>query len=406
MRNFILLSALAITSTFAIAQDAPAADEGPKDGYIYELDEVSLQVPLVPEGTWVHDHWSGWDLKAATKDKKVEAIVWTTEYQMDILEADLEKWGSVYIAKAGERSVKEAALTASALAPEVQGTTAGQFEVTGKTESGTSVTLMGTSLPIHGYVLHVATLGLTSERSRVESSRNEIVAALKIGKPAKALPWGAPVTSPERLAGKMDAYWRPALKQERETMMRAIKSLNVPSMKGCFVGIHPQPVAKADMLVVCENKKHMFHIVNDLTYADQEAELRDAWVPDAEPSAPWSVQDRLGFWWDVPSGKRTLHVAALPIEGGVAKVAAMADGGNDAKVMEAAKATLMNNTYAPLPPAPMDEQLRYYVSYEPFSPIVLVPIIVAALALIFILGLIIFGLRRQSAQARAEMDQI
>jgi len=96
----------------------------------------------------------------------------------------------------------------------------------------------------------------------------------------------------------------------------------------------------------------------------------------------------------------------LPIAVGVAKVAAMADGGNDAKVMEAAKATLMNNTYAPLGPAPMDEQLRYYVSYEPFSPVVLVPVIVAVLALLFIFGLIIFGLRRQSAQARAEMDQI
>lgn len=407
MRNLILLSALAVTSTVAVAQDEPAAEEeGPIDGYIYELDELGLKVPLVPQGDWKHDHWSGWDLKATTTDQRVEIIVWTTEFQVDIIESDLPKWGEVFVGKAGERSVKEAALTASSLSPDVHGTTAGVFEVGGKTEDGTPVTMFGATFPIEGYSLHVATLGLDSQKARVMQARDEVLAALEVGKPAKALEWGAETPLPTQVAGKLDPYWRLPLKQERETMMRAIKNLNVPTMKGCWAAIHPQPVAKADMMVVCHNTKHEFPIVDDLTFADQELELREAWVPDAEPSPPWTVQGRTGFWWDMSVGKRKLHVAAVPVEGGLAKIAAMADGGDDAKVMAAAKATVSNNSWPNLAEPAFDQLLRYYFTYRPTSPMVLGPLIAAAVVFLFIMGLIIFGLRRQAAQARAEMEEI
>ena len=79
---------------------------------------------------------------------------------------------------------------------------------------------------------------------------------------------------------------------------------------------------------------------------------------------------------------------------------------DQAKVAATAKATLEGASFAPPTDPPFDEYFRYLVVYEPMSPLIIGPAVVAAVALLIILALIIFGLRRQAAQARAEMDEI
>ena len=413
MRTITLFAALLVapmlTAVQAQAQDEPAAEEaaedGPKEGYIFDLDKIGVTAPLVPKGDWKHDHWSGWDLKAVNEDKGVEVIIWTTEFQQTIEEAELAKWGEVFTNKAAERLVVETSLAASSVQPDVKGQTAGMFEVAGKSKDGDAVAMYGTSIPIEGHVLHVATLGLAKRGDDVKTARDEIVEALEIKKGPAELAWGGKQEVPEQLTATTDPYWRPALKQEREPLNRNIKAVG-QNLRGCWAAIHPHPPDKTDLLLICHDKKHSFPVVNDLTFADQEQELRESWLGDAEAGTKITAQGRTGFEWNTTVGRGQLELIAIPMEGGLAKVTAISGGGDQAKVAATAKATLEGASFAPPTDPPFDEYFRYLVVYEPMSPLIIGPAVVAAVALLIILALIIFGLRRQAAQARAEMDEI
>ena len=69
-------------------------------------------------------------------------------------------------------------------------------------------------------------------------------------------------------------------------------------------------------------------------------------------------------------------------------------------------ATLNANHFAAPVEAAVGENLRYYLQYEPFSPVVIGPAVGAVVLLLLILGIIIFGLRRQSQQAREALDAV
>lgn len=394
--------------TPAVAQDAPAegeGEEGPEDGYIFELDKLGVKVAMLPKEEWKHDHWSGWDLKAKHEKDAVEAIVWTTDFQIAIEEADLEKWGNVFINKAGEREISEAAITASMVQADVHGGNAGMFDLTGKSKDGDEVVMYGASVPIEGFVLHVATLSLAAKGEKAKEYRDLIVENLDIkAKPAE-LAWGAEMAMPEPLKAKLDGYWRPALKKEREAQNRVIKSVG-QALRGCWAAIHPVPPAKADLFMVCQDKKRSYPVVNERTFADQELELREAWLGDADAGQQYQAGDRLGWTWSTQIGKRQLNLIAMPMEGGLLKATAIANGGDPAKVASSAKATIDGASFAPAADPPFDEYFRYLVQYEPMSPLIIGPAIASVILLILIFVIIIIGLRRQSAQARAEMDEI
>lgn len=428
MRTITLLSALlavpALLSTAGLAESVPLGistpahaqdagegeaeaedEEGPEDGYIYDLDKLGVKVALLPKEEWKHDHWSGWDLKAAHEKDAVEAIVWTTDFQMDIEEADLEAWGEVYINKAGERQVTEAQVAESSVQPDVHGGNAGMFKVTGKSKDGDDVVMYGAAIPVEGFVMHVATLSLAAKAGKAEEYRGLIVENLDIQAKPADLGWGAEMTVPEALAAKLDPYWRPALKRERDAQNRVVKSVG-QSLRGCWAAIHPQPPNKADLFLACQDKNHTWTVVNERTFADQEAELRDAWLGDADPGSQYKAQDRLGFMWDTQIGKRQIHLLALPIEGGMLKATAIANGGDPAKVASTATATIDAASFAPPADPPFDEYFRYLVRYEPMSPLIIGPAVAAVIILLLIFVVIIIGLRRQAAQARAEMESI
>jgi len=414
MRTITFLAALLITPTLvavqAHAQDEPAAEEGeeeegPKDGYIYDLDKIGVNVALVPKGDWKHDHWSGWDLKAANESAAVEVIVWTTEFQQSIEEAELESWGEVFTTKAAERLVVETSLGESSVQPDVHGQTAGMFKVDGKSKDDDPVVMYGASIPIEGQVLHVATLSLAAKGAAAKEARDAIVENLEIRKPPAELSWGGKHEVPEQLTATTDPYWRPALKVEREALNRNIKAVG-QSLRGCWAAVHPHPPAKTDLLLVCHDKKHSFPVVNERTFSDQEAELREAWLGDAEAGQKLQAQGRMGFMWNTTVGKRQLAIMALPMEGGLMKATAITGGGDHAKVTAAAQSTVDSASFAPPKEPPFDEYFRYLVAYEPMSPLIIGPAVAAALLLLIIFGIIIFGLRRQAAQARAEMEEI
>lgn len=391
----------------AFAQDAPAGEEeeGPKDGYIYDLDKLGVEVSLVPKGSWKHDHWSPWDLKAKTTKGDVEALVWTTDFQIPIEEADLEAWGEVYINKAGERSVSEANVVASSVKADVHGGNAGMFEIEGKSKDGGAVVMYAAAIPVDGFVMHVATMSLASKKAAATKALGEIVDALKINKAAQELAWGSEIANPENLTAKLTDYWRPALKSETDARNRAVKSVG-QALRGCWVALHPQAPGTTELFLVCHDKNTSFPVVNALTFADQEAELRDKWLGDAETGTSFEASGRSGWQWSQQVGKREIAVMSIPMDGGLMKASAIAAAGKSGPAVSAAQATLGAASFAAPEPPPMDEYFRYLIRYEPTSPLILGPAIGGIILFIGILGLIVFGLRRQNAQARAEMNSI
>ena len=398
MRTLTLLTAL-LSTTFAFAQDEEGGEE---EAPHYELAEVGVRVDIPEEG-WKSDHWSEWDFKA-TSDDGIVLVVWTTPYQIDIKEAELGLWAPVYTKQAETQGGVEPKMVSQAMR-DVQGIPASDVELTMGTSKGIDLVMLASSFVVRGQDLHVATVAMKDRKAAARKELDGVLERMEINKKAEPLTWGGAVTAPG-LDATLTDYWRAPSKFERSTVMEKLKGIGVASLKGCWMAIHPHAGGTADLLATCKDEKHVFPIVNDKTFADQEGELRNAWLGSDEPGEVLTLPDRRGFQWHAKVGSKKLHIAAVPVEGGLAKSVAYAKGGDDAVVGEQMVATLNANHFAAPVEADVGENLRYYLQYEPFSPVVLGPIIGAVLVFILILGVIIFGLRRQSQLAREELDAV
>lgn len=398
MRTFTLLSAL-LAVTPAVAQDEEAAeDEAPH----YELAEVGVRVDI-PEESWESDHWSEWDFKA-TSDDGIVLVVWTTPFQIDIQEDELGLWAPVYTSQAETQGGVEPKVVNQGMR-EVQGIPASDVELTMGTSKGIDLVMLASSFVVKGQDLHVATVAMNERKGKARQVLDGVLERMEINRKAEPIEWGGNAKA-AGLDATLTDYWRLPTREERPTAMEKMKSIGIGSLKGCWLAVHPHAGGTTDLLVTCHNKKHVYPVINDKTFADQEAELRNAWIGGDEPGRPLKVGDRSGFQWDAKVGTKRLHIAAIPIEGGLAKAVAYAKGGDDQTVADQMVATLDNNHFSTPIEADFGEDLRYYFKYEPFSPIVIGPIVGAVVLLLVILGVIIFGLRRQSAQARADLDAV
>lgn len=401
MRTLTLLFALAASTlsvaTPAVAQDEPAAEE--KDAPKYLLGELDIRVDL-PERGWKSDHWSDWDFKA-TSDDGVVLVAWTTPYQVPVEDANVSEWGPAYLKQAETQGGIEPAVV-SAATREVQGRKATDFELSMKIQD-TPLVMLASGFEIGGQNFHVAAVTQASRKARAKAELDGVLERLEIKNDPKELAWGGAVKA-EGMDATLDGYWRAPLKSEVGGVIELLKGVGVSGLRGCWAAIHPQPAADPDLFVTCTDDKHDFPIIDAYTFGDQEAELRNAWLGGDDVGTPLELSDRTGFWWDTKVGTKKVEVAAVPFSGGLAKSIIFAPKGGE-KAAAAAKSTLTGNTFAAPEPPALEESARYYMTYRPTSPVILGPVIGAAVVFLVILVLIFFGLRRSSAQARAEMEE-
>jgi hypothetical protein len=415
MRTLTFITALFLaTPTLVLAQDD--GDDAPAEGA--DAEGAAEEEPKTPRGTLtdigvrVPVPEEGWELNVGPKDlsAKNEAgfiVGWTTPYQVPIEEADLEKWSKIYTDKASTESFLEPAVVASSIT-EVKGRTATSFEISMKTSEDVELTMYAVGFQVPGGNFHLGTIGASTQKEGAKEFLDQLIEGMELTAEPPALDFGGTISVPGKnptLKADLGDYWRPPVKNEMAVLTRRVQQIGVAGLRGCWVALNPVVADDPDVFVTCKDTNHDFPVVDDLTFADQEAELRDAWIGNEMVGEPIQLGDRLAFWWDTKLGTKQVHVGAVPVEGGLAKVIVRAPN-DDAAAASAAKATLQAHQFAAPEPPDLGEQVRYYITYRPTSPLVLGPAAAAVVVLLLILGLIIFGLRRQSQLARAEMEEM
>ncbi|MFT7519229.1 MAG: hypothetical protein ACI9MC_001369 [Kiritimatiellia bacterium] len=391
----IMLVCSLLCSTLAFAEDEKEAPH-------YLLGEVGVRVDL-PEKQWESKRWSDWDLVAQSEDAVV-LVAWTTDYQVHVTEAELDGWTTVYVEQAKAQGGLDPQVVSKTVV-DFRGTPSTAFELSMDTEKKVPLTMLVQGFPVKGMTFHIATVAMTARKDAARKALDGALERLEVNQPAEALSWGGAVTA-TGFNAELDSYWRVPSKAEMLPTMASIKRLNVHSLKGCWTAIHPHAAGRADLLVTCQDTRQVFDVVDELTFADQEQVLRDAWLgEDIAAGEQISVSGRVGFYWDANVGQTHLQVGAVPNELGLAKTTVLIDGGDAATVGAAARATMAATAYSA--PAELDfgALMRYYLAYRPFSPLVIGPIVVSFLVLLSLIGLMIFGLRKQKAMALAMADE-
>ncbi|TVQ91675.1 MAG: hypothetical protein EA397_08685 [Deltaproteobacteria bacterium] len=395
-----------LISAPAAAQDAgDAADDAPEELPPYTLSELGIRVEL-PERSWQVAMEDATDLSLRARSRSgVMLLVWATPYQVTISEDNLDGWTEAFQRKAkvegaGEAEVKERSVV------NLRDRDMALHELTVSNSEGGELAMHVYSFSVEGLTAHVATATAAAKGSVAKSELDQVMSDLEFLKDVPELTWGGKVEA-EGLDAELDSYWRKPVGRERALVVEEASRLGVSSLRNCWAAIHPHPPGKADVMVACQDVRHVYSIVNERTFPGQELELRTDWIgEDQDPGELVDFIGRSSFWWEAQIGQRELNIAAIPNEKGLVKVVAVSGVGSNAPVATAAKATLDQGLFSEPPPAPFDDLLRYYVLFEPLHPYVIVPVVIALVLFLIILVLIVFGLIKQGQIARAEMEAI
>jgi hypothetical protein len=403
VRAALVALAVPLAGVAMMAAPASAQEEAEAPPQIppYLMGELGVRVVL-PEKVWEvpNDDWTDYGLKGTSKDGVI-LFVWTTAYQVDINDDTLAAWEPVYL--------KEARTEGKASARSIvdfRGTKAAYYELELTNAEGGQLAMYAYSVPFEGVVAHFATATVAAKAGLAKSELDGIMERLEVRAAAPALTWGG-VASTTGIEANLDPYWRLPIGKERTLVVEEAARMGIASLKGCWTAIHPHPAGKTDIMIACQDTRNKFPIIDALTFSDHETTLREKWfAADAAPAEVATLAGRMSFWWQAKVGERVLNTAAIPNEAGFAKVVAVAASGQDDRVAAAARATLEGANISPHPEPLFEDLLRYYVVYQPTSPLVIGPAVVLVLVFLGILGLILFGLRKQAQLARAEMEAL
>jgi hypothetical protein len=340
------------------------------------------------------DRWSDWDFKATSKDN-VLIYAWSTPFQMEVTEGDLDGWASVHVAKAKEEGSAEAKVTSKTVS-EVAGNPSASIHVEMATESGTKLVMEGVSLPLKGKMLHIATIAASNRSKSAQKALNSAISDLDIKSPAAELEWGGAVSA-EVSSATLSEGWRKPLKSEMIVVAKMAKSLTIPNLMGCWTAIHPVAGGTPDVMITCQEKKTV-GIVDEYTLSDVEADLKTAWfgkTTEASGEALHLDDGRVGLLFASTIAGQNIHIMGVPNGSGLAKTIVASKGTSGLDVPQEIRMVANSSVVTPPPPVEFRDTAIYYLSYRPFHPFVLGPILLALVVFGLIIALIVVGARRQ-----------
>jgi hypothetical protein len=339
------------------------------------------------------NRWSDWDFKATSKDN-VLLYAWTTPFQMDVVEADLEGWSQVHVDKAKEEGSSETKVTDSSLVS-IQEHAAAQIDLEMTVEGGTTLTMRGLTMAMRGQMFHLAAVAASDRAGNAQKALDKAAADMELKVLPEALVWGAAVES-EVSSATLNGNWRAPLKSEMPTVVKMAKALTVPTFLGCWSAIHPVAGTTPDVMITCQDKKTL-GIVDEYTFDDVQADLKTAWFgtkTEAESDSMTTEDGRMGLLFTSKVAGQSIHILGVANDQGIAKTIVAGKGTSKldlgVELLEVAKASTIA---APIPMEFRDVGI-YYLTYRPFHPYVLGPIILALIVFIMIMVLIVIGARR------------
>ena len=357
-------------------------EEAPK----YLLADLGVRVDL-PDG-WNVTRWSDWDLKAETSKPGVLLFAWSTPFQIEPSDSNLESWGKIAQKKTREINGKAAELnetSVGSLNGQAIALTSVSFHF--DSDTGPSGWLYSASIPVEGQMFHLATVATARRKSKAKSKRDELVQRLDIGATAAELAWGAAVTA-KGIQTTLPKDFRPVLEVEKPFLAADYKLLGVTDPDECWTAVRPHPIEDPALLVTCPGSLWV-GVVDEHSFEGVDADIRKGLFGAASvaPARKLQMGDDFGFVYQPPLGDRQFVVGAVPYSNGVGRTWALGPSGGEA-LTPALEQALRGSKYEGEHPAGAMDYIKYAFKYR--TVLAMIPVGLLAVLILggawFVLG--------------------
>ncbi|MFT4621538.1 MAG: hypothetical protein ACI8PZ_000190 [Myxococcota bacterium] len=372
-----------VLSAVFLAAPAFAQDEE-EEAEEFLLGDLGVRVDL-PEH-WRMTRWSDWDLKAQDDDGPILMWAWATELQTEVGE-DAAAWQPVYDAMIEAEKGFDVSLEKAEI-HSIKGMDAALLDFKWKVgKSKLDLDMFGATIEIGGKNMHIAAAAIPKHSERAEAARLDLVKRLEIRSPAVITPPDL-VLEAEGIESPIPAGWREPQKEELGAAMKQVGLLGLENLEPCWVAIRAKPAnPEPEALVTCQGGL-LLGVVDEYSFEGVDAVVRQKMFGAAPVPAGELVEleDRVGFLYKPRPG---LVVGVVPYDRGVARTWALGDA-DDPSLEAAVREVLTDSSWSGPHPASIGDQVGYYVSYRPFSPLVLGP---AGLLVVLVGGAGFVGMR-------------
>jgi hypothetical protein len=159
-----------------------------------------------------------------------------------------------------------------------------------------------------------------------------------------------------------------------------VGNLGLENLEPCWIAIRPKPAnPEPEVMVTCQGGL-LLGVVDEHSFEGVDPIIRAKMFGSApvEPAEMVALGDRVGFMYKPRPG---LMVGVVPYDKGVARTWVLGDP-EDPSLETDLRAVLEGSTWSGVHPASLGDQLSYWVTYRPTSPVVLGP----AALLLLVLG--------------------
>jgi len=166
---------------------------------------------------------------------------------------------------------------------------------------------------------------------------------------------------------------------------------------GCWSAVHPVAGDKPDVMITCQDKK-VLGIVDEYTLPDVESSLKVAWFGKNTKVNAESIQlddGRVGVLFASEVAGQDIHIVGVTNGKGIAKTIVTGVGKSGLDLGNEARQIAQSLVVVPPPPVAFRDTVLYYLSYRPFHPYVIAPVLLGVLVFCLILVMIVIGARRQ-----------
>lgn len=347
----------------AFAQEEGADEER------YLLGDHGVRVDL-PEG-WGPLAWSDASFEAEAEDRSVKLFVWGGGTQVTPRVEDIDAWARTFIEKAESIEGKDVTVLGKEVRT-IAGRTTARVELTFELGAGLKGAMSGATFAAEGTMVHLATIAAERRSTLGHEALDVMLGRLELKKPPADAPDGQVVTA-GGVSGKLPPGWRPPIGKEAGYVDRAAGKLGVELSDRCFSALHPRANAEPDVLLSCPGGL-LLGVVDAFSFEGVDAEIRShvfgtAPVPAATQLTAASGQT--GFLYRPELGGRTLAMAVVPFGEGVSRTWMLGAEGQAEAFAQGLTTFVSGATFEGDHPAGLGDEVRYYLTYRPTSPVTL-----------------------------------
>ena len=391
-----------LTLLAGLLAGAPAfAQDGGEEAPEFLLGDLGVRIDL-PKG-WRMTKWADWEFKGESTAGDIFIVGWVTPIQSPI--TDPEIWAQPYLDKAKEMGGSDPTVSKAEVA-DVSGRDVALIDLDLKFAEGKAKgNMYGGTFQVPGQMFHFALVSGQQRSKFAKKSRDELIKRMEILTPAPELEFGATLEV-DGITTVLPDGWRVPLKQEMAGFNKRISKLQIEDMSHCFLAFRPKGLGEPDAMVTCQVGK-LLGVVDEYSFSGVDTIIQQSvFGGDLKQTAKQvDLADRVGFVYDLSANG--LAASIVPYDQGLSRtwVVGAAD---DPSITEAAEAAVKASTYSGAHPAGVGEQISYYITYRPFSPVVLCPGL-CCLAFLGIVGvggggLVMRGAGKDKYAALAEED--